>query len=869
MVHAGILGPAALFKYMVPLKEGEHREKIGAETVDSIFQGVPDMLRFHEQFLDTLRERLRQWDTRQKIGDVFVEAFTHPTVLDTYIEFINNWKSARDAIKSASTAKPAFAQFLEHTSREHKGKLSLDALLIMPVQRIPRYELLIKELLKHTPLDHPDYKLLLQAQREVHDLAVRINKVEREALHHEQRLQKLREVEQLVEGINDLTQGDRCFIRHDFVFIPGGLGLTKKERCLLLFSDLLLVASVKKKGGGGGAGGGVIARKTSPAISILSPTGSLESNKYKLLIRLSLDNVDIIKTGIDEPCVRKFLKEISSLENDIATVSKMGDLVSTLSCPHQNIEDAVKDLQTTLSKQLSEKQASSSQLMSLELAFNVNDEVENLLVTFPNPEQRMTWEAAFLETKEKLNKCSEKSCPPEFLCSLPIRKTRAGLQITCAAAVCEDPKGSGLPDLWVCSSDGYVGQVCILTFRDEPAIVSSASVANARILCIASVPGLSEGSLMLRRRSTVVPCLPGFQLRRLSKGQESKTSRKLLDSDSDDEDYIDAAEDELPSDDAGPQHPTMWLGTEDGCIYVYNSTHIQLKKAKLKIQHSTCIYDIVHVDGKVFVSLANGEIVVYSRELNGCWDSGSPHRVQIANDASPISHMVLIEGRLWCATLNSIVIINPTSIQIEHTFQAASEVRRHVTGISYASGLGVWVSIQASPSVHLYHVTSYDLLLELDVTPPVTRMLSSCDDIIRQHKLACLRVSSISVDSKGLLWIGTSAGVVLRFSRSPLNNSSRPDASLLSDIDSMPQGHFGHVRFICGINAQDFTPTSYQEKGAPPPTPKDDPSSAQTFVTSLMISGGDGYEEFGAFQPISDAPTGREDSTNHLLMWKT
>lgn len=29
-------------------------------------------------------------------------------------------------------------------SREHRNKLTLDALLIMPVQRIPRYELLIK-----------------------------------------------------------------------------------------------------------------------------------------------------------------------------------------------------------------------------------------------------------------------------------------------------------------------------------------------------------------------------------------------------------------------------------------------------------------------------------------------------------------------------------------------------------------------------------------------------------------------------------------------------------------------------------------------------------------------------------------------------
>lgn len=29
-------------------------------------------------------------------------------------------------------------------TREHKGKLALDSLIIMPVQRIPRYELLLQ-----------------------------------------------------------------------------------------------------------------------------------------------------------------------------------------------------------------------------------------------------------------------------------------------------------------------------------------------------------------------------------------------------------------------------------------------------------------------------------------------------------------------------------------------------------------------------------------------------------------------------------------------------------------------------------------------------------------------------------------------------
>jgi Rho guanine nucleotide exchange factor 17 len=70
--------------------------------------------------------------------------FSRQSVVDCYTAFINNWQQAKSAISNASQSKPAFARFLEATSREHKGKLALDSLLIMPVQRIPRYEMLIQ-----------------------------------------------------------------------------------------------------------------------------------------------------------------------------------------------------------------------------------------------------------------------------------------------------------------------------------------------------------------------------------------------------------------------------------------------------------------------------------------------------------------------------------------------------------------------------------------------------------------------------------------------------------------------------------------------------------------------------------------------------
>lgn len=190
---------------MKSLKSPEYAYLVESNLVDLIFYQIPEILKHHEAFLDTLRQRLSNWDSKQKVGDVFVEAFTKQPIIDTYTAFINNWKLAKEATKTAVSAKPAFARFLENMSREHKGKLTLDAILIMPVQRIPRYELLIKELLKHTNVDHPDHHLLLMAQKEVHELALKINRMERDAFEQEQMIQKVKDVEHFIEGVIDVS----------------------------------------------------------------------------------------------------------------------------------------------------------------------------------------------------------------------------------------------------------------------------------------------------------------------------------------------------------------------------------------------------------------------------------------------------------------------------------------------------------------------------------------------------------------------------------------------------------------------------------------------------------------------------------------
>lgn len=73
----------------------------------------------------------------------------------------------------------------------HGTKESLSDLLITPVQRIPRYVLLLQLILKNTANDHPDAKYLKDALREIKKVATIINERKRATQEVEAIQQKL------------------------------------------------------------------------------------------------------------------------------------------------------------------------------------------------------------------------------------------------------------------------------------------------------------------------------------------------------------------------------------------------------------------------------------------------------------------------------------------------------------------------------------------------------------------------------------------------------------------------------------------------------------------------------------------------------
>ncbi|XP_039150522.1 uncharacterized protein LOC6727647 isoform X2 [Drosophila simulans] len=922
-------------KYLKVLKAPEHAGMIDTRTVDEIFFMVPDILEIHEKFLSDLKSRLDDWDVQQKVGDAFMDTFSKLEVLEVYTSFVNNCNRAKNAIRSMKHQRPSFSKFLETTAREHKGKLTLDNLLIKPVQKFPNYELLFQRLIKHTDHDHPDTKHLQDVLKLVHDILVHINCKEREIMENGQREATLRELEGVIEGITDLIAPERQFLLFDLVSMPSGQG-ARKDRGFFLFNDLLVLTSIKKRSG--------TIRKPNSSICPGTVATTLDTNKYKFLTKISLDCLEIVKSKDEN--IKRIVSEIETLAEDCNKLQQITDITVTLKYPHQYLEDVIRELHREVQRQLSERQTNDTQLNMLELTVSSPNGNQKLAVVFSKTEKRTQWEESFNEAKQKLAATLERHPIPEFLTSIPIRKTRAGLQFTCAAATLSDNR-----DVWVCNSDGYVGQVCIMSLHPEPNVTSCNGVCNARILCVASVPAYSSAASS-RNSSGEQPTGSGGQEEKDKRNTPQSYTQQLRDyrksispsfqsasasatatpekkkltptptpvaggepadaattggsdtqlelnlSSSDDETEAAAASlnvagstgstlaERVPSpapsyhghQDSNPEEgesnqSTMWIGTEDGCIHVYNSTdNIRIKKNRIKIEHHSAVYSILYLDNRVFVSLANGDICVYLRDGATSWNTCSSHCLSIGTVTSPVNKLLNVNGRLWCSIQGIIKVLDVETLTVVNQIQISSD-SKPITNMTVSNN-HVWISIQNSAHIKCFHSNTHQLVTEVNLAPAVNKMLSNCDEIIRQHKAACLRVTSL-LCCKDLIWIGTSAGVLLTI---PAQGYEKGAINIVPT--GIPHGHTGHVRFLTfvettglegaapgaggGRDAGSSNSDEYTKQGSI----KHSKSKSETNNT-LIISGGDGYEDFrnSGANSLSEI-AGREDSTNHLLIWQ-
>eukprot|EP01103_Thecamoeba_quadrilineata_P003387 TRINITY_DN13177_c0_g1_i1.p1 TRINITY_DN13177_c0_g1~~TRINITY_DN13177_c0_g1_i1.p1 ORF type:complete len:287 (+),score=38.80 TRINITY_DN13177_c0_g1_i1:105-863(+) len=128
-------------RFLHPLKVFSKRDSLALSEIDAIFMNIKDIKNAHSRFLKELRVRLQNWPIIHYFGDIFKQL---ESKLEIYLQYFLSFDKALETL-SACRQRPEFAEFLkEHGEPEQTNGLYLNSYLIMPIQRMPRYKMLLE-----------------------------------------------------------------------------------------------------------------------------------------------------------------------------------------------------------------------------------------------------------------------------------------------------------------------------------------------------------------------------------------------------------------------------------------------------------------------------------------------------------------------------------------------------------------------------------------------------------------------------------------------------------------------------------------------------------------------------------------------------
>ncbi|XP_069190709.1 FYVE, RhoGEF and PH domain-containing protein 2 isoform X3 [Procambarus clarkii] len=214
------------------------------DVIPHMFSNVKSIYKLHHDFLlPQLEERMAQWEQNRRIGDI-MKSFA--PFLKMYTEYVRNFDNAMTLINQWQAKCPRFAAIMDEIhSMEVCGNLTLQHHMLSPVQRIPRYEMLLKDYLKKLPEDSPDRH---DTEKALHLVSTAANHAN-DAMKKIDKFEKLLEIQESLGGAEDLVSPTRELIKEGKIIKISARSGDHQERYIFLLTDLLLLCSPRLMGG--------------------------------------------------------------------------------------------------------------------------------------------------------------------------------------------------------------------------------------------------------------------------------------------------------------------------------------------------------------------------------------------------------------------------------------------------------------------------------------------------------------------------------------------------------------------------------------------------------------------------------------------
>ncbi|NXP72137.1 ARGAL protein, partial [Ramphastos sulfuratus] len=612
---------------------------LSARKCQVVFFRLKEILQCHSMFQIALASRVAEWDSAEKIGDLFVASFSKSMVLDVYSDYVNNFTTAMSLIKKACLTKPAFLDFL-------------------------------KDMLKNTPKGHADRLSLQLALTELETLAEKLNEQKRLA-------DQVAEIQQLSKSISDrsslnkmLSSGQRqlllCETLTETVYGDRGQLIKSKERKVFLLNDMLVCANINFKG--------------QLEISSLVPLGP----KYVVKWSTALPQVQVVEVGQESGAYDKdnvvihnagarkhapsgqashnkvylgpprLFQELQDLQKDLAVVEQITLLISTLHGTYQNLNMTVaQDWCLALQRMMKvkEEEIQSANKCRLRLLLPGKPDKSgrpiSVMVVFitPSPLSKISWVNRLHLAKIGLREENQPGwlCPDEdkkskapfwcpiLSCHMPAFSKALDLQL--GAAVHNPVQSSllgfsavstSLPQgyLWVGGGqEGAGGLVEIFSlYHTVPRTVKSFPVASP-VLCMEYIPEVGEEDQA------------GTQEPRPTTEQPSASL-----------------------------HPTVCLGLRDGSIMVYGSVDVGAQcLLTCKSPGTQPVLCLRHSPEYLFAGLQDGTVAAYPRSNGGLWDPAQ-QPTSLTVGPGPVRALLTLDETLWASCANQVTVLDAISL---------------------------------------------------------------------------------------------------------------------------------------------------------------------------------------------------------------
>ncbi|XP_041943213.1 sperm associated antigen 9a isoform X9 [Alosa sapidissima] len=345
--------------------------------------------------------------------------------------------------------------------------------------------------------------------------------------------------------------------------------------------------------------------------------------------------------------------------------------------------------------------------------------------------------------------------------------------------------------------------------------------------------------------------------------------------------------------------PTMWLGAQNGCLYVH-SVVARWRKCLHAVKLKDSILNIVHVKGRVLVALSDGTLAIFHRGQDCQWDLTNYHLLDLGRPHHSIRCMTVVHDKVWCGYRNKIYIVQPKAMRIEKSFDAHPRKESQVRQLAWV-GDGIWVSIRLDSTLRLFHAHTFQHLQDVDIEPYVSKMLGT-----GRLGFSFVRITALMV-SCSRLWVGTGNGVIISIPLSDGNQSasgtpSRPGRAVRfygdESADSGAPGSFvpycsmahaqlcfhGHrdaVKFFVAVPGEVMVPGSAGVELVPADSeaPASDGQKPQLPRNMLVMSGGEGYIDFrqgdeggDTDEPLDSTMMRTEGASkterSHIIVWQ-